>query len=214
MKDIAIFGAGGFGREVQMLIEDINKEEKIWNIIGFFDDGHDKGEIINNIPILGGIGELNAWAGKLSLAVAIGNPDTKQKIIQNINNAMIDFPTLIHPSAMMGNNEYLKIGRGCIICAGCIVTTNIEIKDFVILNLACTVGHDTIIGNYASFMPSCNISGEVNVGDCVYCGTGAKVINQINLGEYSVIGAGAVVVRDVEPRTVVAGVPAKVIKRK
>ena len=29
MKDIAIFGAGGFGREVQMLIEDINKEKKI-----------------------------------------------------------------------------------------------------------------------------------------------------------------------------------------
>ena len=153
-------------------------------------------------------------AGKLSLAVAIGNPDTKQKIIQNITNAMIDFPTLIHPSAMMGNNEYLKIGRGCIICAGCIVTTNIEIKDFVILNLACTVGHDTRIGNYASFMPSCNISGEVNIGDCVYCGTGVKIINRIEIGEYSIIGAGAVVVRDVEPNTVVAGVPAKVIKRK
>ena len=99
---------------------------------------------------------------------------------------MIDFPTLIHPSAMMGNNEYLKIGRGCIICAGCIVTTNIEIKDFVILNLACTVGHDTRIGNYASFMPSCNISGEVNIGDCVYCGTGVKIINRIEIGEYSI----------------------------
>ena len=214
MKDIAIFGAGGFGREVQMLIEDINKKEKIWNIIGFFDDGHKKGEIINNIPILGGIKELNACKENLSVAVAIGNPQTKEKIIQNITNVLIDFPTLIHPSAIMGNNEYLKIGRGCIICAGCIITTNIEIKDFVILNLACTVGHDTIIGNYASFMPTCNISGEVNIGECVYCGTGAKIINQIDVDKHSVIGAGAVVVRNVEANTIVAGVPAKVIKYK
>ena len=214
MKDIAIFGAGGFGREVQMLIEDINKREMVWNIIGFFDDGHRKGEIINNIPILGGIEELNAWKENLSVAVAIGNPQTKEKIIQNITNVLIDFPTLIHPSAIMGNNEYLKIGRGCIICAGCIITTNIEIKDFVILNLACTVGHDTIIGNYASFMPTCNISGEVNIGECVYCGTGAKIINQIDVDKHSVIGAGAVVVRNVEANTVVAGVPAKVIKRR
>lgn len=214
MKDIAIFGAGGFGREVQMLIEDINKEKKIWNIIGFFDDGYKKGEIINNIPTLGGIGELNAWDSKLSLAVAIGNPETKQKIIQNINNAMIDFPTLIHPSAIIGNNEYLKIGRGCIICAGCIITTNIEIKDFVILNLACTVGHDTIIGKHSSFMPTCNISGEVNIGECVYCGTGAKIINQMNVGANSVIGAGAVVITDVPNNAVIAGVPAVVKKIK
>ena len=214
MKDIAIFGAGGFGREVQMLIEDINKKKRIWNIIGFFDDGYKKGEIINNLPILGGIGELNAWDNKLSLAIAIGNPETKQKIIQNINNVMIDYPTLIHPSVILGNEEYVKIGKGCIICAGCIITTNIEIKDFVILNLACTVGHDTMIGNYASFMPTCNISGEVNIGDCVYCGTGAKIINQINVGSHSVIGAGAVVIKEVTDNVVIAGVPAIVKKFK
>lgn len=41
MKDIAIYGAGGFGREVACLIERINKarETPIWNFIGFFDDG-------------------------------------------------------------------------------------------------------------------------------------------------------------------------------
>ena len=82
------------------------------------------------------------------------------------------------------------------------------------LNLACTVGHDTVIGDYSSFMPTCNISGEVNIGEGVYCGTGAKIINQKNVGKLSTIGAGAVVIKDVPDYAVVAGVPAKIIKYK
>ena len=43
MKDIAIFGVGGFGREVLALIKDINKVTPTYNFIGFFDDGYEKG---------------------------------------------------------------------------------------------------------------------------------------------------------------------------
>ena len=38
MKDIAIYGAGGFGREVACLLNAINANDAIWNLIGFFDD--------------------------------------------------------------------------------------------------------------------------------------------------------------------------------
>lgn len=41
MKDIAIFGAGGFGREVACLIKRINKIKPQWNFIGFFDDNEE-----------------------------------------------------------------------------------------------------------------------------------------------------------------------------
>ena len=53
MKDIAIFGVGGFGREVLALIQDINRVEPQWNIVGFFDDGYEKGLMINGYPTLG-----------------------------------------------------------------------------------------------------------------------------------------------------------------
>ena len=45
MKDIAIYGAGGFGREVACMIKHINEsaDEPIWNLVGFFDDGKEKG---------------------------------------------------------------------------------------------------------------------------------------------------------------------------
>lgn len=38
MKDIVIIGAGGFGREVAWLIDDINKNEPTWNLLGYVDD--------------------------------------------------------------------------------------------------------------------------------------------------------------------------------
>lgn len=212
MKDIAIFGVGGFGREVLSLIKEINKVEFQWNIIGFFDDGHEVGEIINGYPVIGKIADLNEWSKPLSLIVAIGSPKVKELIVSKINNDNINFPTLIHPNVIIGDSNYVKIGSGCIICAGNIITTNIEVKNFVILNLMCTVGHDTIIGEYSSFMPSCNISGEVNIGKSVYCGTGVKIINQLSIGDNSIIGAGAVVTNNQPSNCTIVGVPAKVIK--
>ena len=86
------------------------------------------------------------------------------------------------------------------------------IEEFVILNLSCTVGHDTTIGRFSSFMPTVNISGEINIGECVYVGTGAKIINKLNVGAYSVIGSGAVVTTNLPENCTAVGVPAKVIK--
>lgn len=211
-KDIAIFGVGGFGREVLTLIQDINKIEPIYNILGFFDDGHLQGEIINGYPTLGGIDDLNGWDSEISVTIAIGTPSIKRRIIDRISNPNVLFPTLIHPTVLIGDKNYVKIGQGCIICAENIITTNIEIGDFVILNLACTTGHDTKIGSYSAFMPSINISGEVNIGENVYVGTGAKIINQLEIGENTIIGAGAVVAKSLPANCTAVGIPAKVIK--
>ena len=212
MKDIAIFGVGGFGREVLALIKDINKVEPTWNIVGFFDDGYEKGEMFNGYPNLGKVADLNRWNKPISLAIAIGSPVIKKKILDSINNPLVDYPTLIHPSVWIGDKDFVEIGNGCIICAGVMITTNVQIKDFVILNLQCTVGHDTVIEDYAAFMPTVNISGEVNIGEGVYVGTGAKIINQLEIGDYSIVGAGAVVAKTLPADCTAVGVPAKPIK--
>lgn len=212
MKDIAIFGVGGFGREVLALIKDINSEKTQWNILGFFDDGYEKGVMINGYPNLGKTEDLNNWEKPISIAVSVGNPVTKKKIIDKIVNPLVNYPTLVHPSAWIGDKDFVKLGKGCIICAGNMITTNIEIGDFVILNLGCTVGHDSIIKDYAAFMPSVNISGEVVIEEGVYVGTGAKIINQLEIGEYTIVGAGAVVAKTLPARCTAVGVPAKVVK--
>ncbi len=211
MKDIAIFGAGGFGREVKTIIDAINDIEPTYKIIGFFDDNIDKGEILNGIEVLGGIKELNQYHKPLALAIGIGIPVIKTKVISKINNSQITYPTLIHPNAIISQDD-VRIDEGSIICAGNIITCNIAIGRFVTLNLMCTVGHDTIIGDFASFMPSVNISGEVKIHPLVYIGTGAKIINQIEIGESTTVGAGAIVAKSLPQFCTAVGIPAKPIK--
>jgi len=213
LRKLAVFGAGGFGLEVAMLIEQINLVSNEWEMIGFFDDGEPLGKIVNGYPIIGGVAELNQWDSKLFIVLALGIPNTKKRVLAKINNPNISYPILVHPSVIMGNRKFVEIGEGSIICAGTIITTNISIGRHVILNLACTVGHESQIGDYCSFMPTCNISGEVEIGESNFWGTGVKVINRVNVGSNVIIGAGAVVNKDIPDNVVAVGVPAKVIKK-
>ena len=54
----------------------------------------------------------------------------------------------------------------------------------------------------------------ITVGDDVWFGAGAQVLPGVTIGMGAIIGAGAVVTRDVPPRTIVAGVPARVLCHK
>jgi len=211
MEKIAIIGAGGFGRELKCLIDDINKISPKYNLIGFYDDNLPFGTFINGIEVLGGIKELNAVTEKLNIVLGVGEPKVKERIISKISNLNVVFPNLIHPSVIV-SNDYVDLGKGNIICASSILTCNIKLGDFITLNLMCTVGHDTIINNFCSFMPSVNISGEVELEKGVYIGTGAKIINQLKIEENVIVGAGAVVSKSLPKNCTAVGVPAKPIK--
>lgn len=210
MKKIAIFGAGGFGREVAMLIEQINQQKVTWELIGFFDDGVSQRTRIFGYPVLGGANELNQYKDKLFVVFAIGNPDIKRNVISTINNSALLFPVLVHPNVLLGKDT--TIGKGSIITAGNILTVNVKVGEHVILNLACTIGHDVVIGNYSTVMPGANISGKVEIGERVMIGTGAKVIHELSVGSSTKVGAGAVVVKSLPAACTAVGVPAKVIK--
>lgn len=211
MRKIAIVGAGGFGREIKIILDNINKIKSTYNFIGYYDDGVATESLINGFPILGRIDDLKNVCEELSIIIAIGNPVIKKKVISSIRNNYISFPNIISPNALI-SDDFVSLGKGNIICAGTILTCNIEIKDFVILNLMCTVGHDTTINSYCSFMPSVNISGEVTINDGVYVGTGAKIINQLEIGANTIVGAGAVVAKSLPPNCTAIGIPAKPIK--
>jgi sugar O-acyltransferase (sialic acid O-acetyltransferase NeuD family) len=211
MVNIVIVGAGGFGREVKMLIDQINKVENKFNFLGYYDDGFLKGMDVNNFKVLGGISDLNLQKEPIAVAIAIGAPETKKRIVEKLTNPLLNFPKLIHPTVII-SDDFVTIKEGVIICAGTIITCNVEIRKFVILNLMCSVGHDTIIEEYASFMPSVNISGEVLIRKEVYVGTGAKIINQLEIGENTIIGAGAVVSKSIPANCTAVGIPAKPIK--
>lgn len=209
MKDIVIIGAGGFGREVAWLIEEINKTTPEWNLLGFVDDNEKiQGTTINGYKVVGTVEWLKNQ--ELHVVSAIGDPLVKKTVLDKINDSRNHYPVLIHPSVMYSDSVYF--GEGTIICAGSILTVNIEIGKHVIVNLDCTVGHDAVIGDYSTVLPSVNISGFADIGERVSVGTGTAIIQGVSIGEKSVIGAGSVVVKNIPSNCTAVGAPAKPIK--
>lgn len=211
MKEIAIFGAGGFGRETALLIRQINDAGRQWNLIGFFDDGIKKDETVEGLPVLGGLQALNEFRRPLSLAVAIADPMLRMSIVNKITNGLVSFPVIAHASTILGS-ETNWLGRGTIITAGCVFTTGIVIGEFSIINLMTTIGHDVRMGSFCSVMPGCNISGNVTIGEGSFVGTGARILQNLSIGNQCVIGAGAVVVKSFGDGLTIVGVPAISIK--
>ena len=209
MKNIVIYGAGGFGRETSLLIHQINSKSPTWNVIGYCDDGKETGERIDKRTVLGGMSYLKESKEELSVVLAIADPATRENIRKQLSNPRLKFPTVVHPSVEI--SESCSIGEGSIICAGAIMTVDISIGAFSIVNLCCTLGHDSVLQDYVSLMPAANISGNVTIGRCTYIGAGAIVLQGISIGEYSVVGAGAVVNKSFENNKRIMGVPARSI---
>lgn len=215
MKDIAIFGAGGFGREVACLVKIINesRKEPQWNFIGFFDDGVEKGTQISHFgKVLGGMAELNAWDKQLDLAIAIGNPKSLRKVRERIDNKNISYPNVIAPNFGISDAETFSIGEGNIIGSGCAVSVDVTIGNNNILNADIVMGHDAQIGNYNVLMPDIRMSGEVKIGEGNLVGVGSIILQQIEIGNGVHLGAGAVLMTKPKDGCTYIGNPAKRLK--
>ena len=213
MKDLYIIGAGGFGREVAWLAERINHRKNEWNIKGFIDDNTQlHGRMEAGYPVLGGIDYFDETADPEGWVVcAVGASVVRKKIIEKLENKKnIHFATLIDPSALV--SERVIIGEGSIICAGTIVTVDIEIGSHVIVNLDCTIGHDAKIRDFVTIYPSVNVSGFVTIEEQTELGTGTQIIQGKTIGKETIVGAGSVVVKDLPEKCTAVGSPAKPIK--
>ncbi|MGI6684352.1 MAG: acetyltransferase [Bacillota bacterium] len=211
MKPLIIIGVGGFGRETAWIVQKINKNNPTWEFKGFVDlYDNNKTQTVEGYPILGDLKWLKQVSPDAYLVCAIGDPVKRYKLTRELEDIGFSFGTLIDPSVQM--SDFIKIGEGSIICASCILTTNINIGKHVLLNLGCTVGHDTILEDYFSAMPGVNIAGDVKIGTGTYFGTGATIIDKLTVGAWSVIGAGAVVTKNIPANVMAVGVPAKIMK--
>ena len=209
MKNIIIIGAGGFGREVEWLIERINnsRQEIEWNILGYADDNLERGTRVGNSKVICSTDELLYYDEEVSIVIAVGNAVTRKKIYDKIKeNTNITFPNIIDPSVI---GEASVIGEGNIICAGTIITVNVTIGNFNIINLHCTIGHDDVLKDFITVYPGVNISGCVNVDSFVEIGTGTKIIQQKDIKDNIIVGAGAVIVNDLNESGTYVGVPAR-----
>jgi sugar O-acyltransferase (sialic acid O-acetyltransferase NeuD family) len=209
MQRIAIIGAGGFAREVKWLISDINRAHRHFEFVGF---------VVSDLSKLGEHDCRNEVQGDLSwlengadaVAIGIGNPAARLSIAGEIESRFpqLAWPQLIHPTVQM-DCASAELGKGIILCAGTIGTVNVTIEDFAMVNLACTLGHESRLGRGSVLNPTVNVSGGVIIEDGVLIGTGAQILQYVHIGKGATLGAGAVATKDIPPGVTAVGIPAK-----
>jgi sugar O-acyltransferase (sialic acid O-acetyltransferase NeuD family) len=206
VKDIIIIGGGGFAKEVIWLANDCNRKVR-----GVLDDNAEThGIIIQGAEVLGNI---NTWLeySDCEFIIAIGSPRTRSKVCSNMFKlGTPSFTTLIHPSVKYSNT--VSFGEGVIVCAGTILTVDVNIGDHNILNLNVTVGHECIFSEFVTVAPMAAISGNVSLSEYVEIGTGALVRQGLSIGLGAMLGMGGVLTKNIPKLMIFAGNPAKKLK--
>lgn len=212
MKDIVIIGAGGVGREVSLIIEQINSLKPTWNILGFIDDNPDNlSKVIDGQKVIGNSKYLMTLSEEIYVVIAIANYKVKKALVEKLGGRF-KFATIIHPRVLV--HDFMTVGEGTIIYEGVILTTDIRIGSHVIISPKCGIGHDSIINDYVSLLWNVNVSGADVIGEGVLVGSGATIIQNLKIGQGATIGAGAVVVSSIPENCTAVGVPAKVLERR
>lgn len=203
---LAILGASGHGKVVADTAECCG-----WQSVEFFDDAWP--ELQNNCvwPV---VGDTEVLMGRLAdfdgVLVAIGNNRIRHGKLRELQAAGAQLATLIHPTASV--SRYATIGEGTVVFAGAVVNADTHVKPGGILNTACSIDHDSVLGDAVHISPGARLAGGVLVGDWSWIGIGASVRQLVRIGERVMVGAGSVVVSDIPNNITVAGVPAKRIR--
>jgi len=201
-KDIFIIGAGGHAKVVISTIKLLNGK-----VAGIFDDdASKKGIRILDVPVLGSINEAISVDG--SFIIAIGDNEIRKKIFDLYNS--LNFVQLLHPSAFV--DQTVKVGKGTVIFAGAMVQPSCNIGRHSIINTGCSIDHDCEIGDFTHIAPGVNVAGGVKVKEGAFIGIGSCVIPNVSIGEWSQVGAGSVVVKDIPPKCLAYGNPARVVR--
>ena len=239
MKELAIYCAGGFGREVYCMIfnriipalisgfeaDNDCGIDKNTRFVGYFDDGVwnkykeqkaiDEATIVPHEQygqVLGGIEELNSWPTPLDVVIANGSPKWLKFISEHITNKNISFPNVIDPTVRFADRKTNQIGKGNIISFYSSLSCNSRIGNFNVLNSYIGLGHEVSIGDFNVFMPVVRISGDVSIGNENLFGSMSFVLQGIKIGNNIHLTPGSMMMMRPKDGSTYIGNPARRLK--
>ena len=144
---------------------------------------------------------------------AYHTPEEVRALMSQLTASEIDESFGLFPPFHTDCGKNTKIGKRVFINAGCQFQDQggITIGDDVLVGpqtIIATLNHDPAPDKRGGMIPK-----PIKIGDKVWLGARVTICPGVTIGEGAIVGAGAVVTKDVPPRSVVAGVPAKVIKQ-
>lgn len=215
MNILAIYGAGGLGREVLEIAQQINNLQVQWDEVIFVDD-FKFGNIVKKSKVVtfDTLMELAKHREKsLSLVIANGDPINRKKIFErlSVNNLGEYLVPIVSPQARVASSA--KVGVGTIICPGVHVSVDVSISSNCLINVNSIVGHDVTIENDSVISSQVNLGGNVKVLAGVFIGMGTTVREGITVGSRSIIGMGSSVHKSVPPGVLFLGNPARAMRK-
>jgi sugar O-acyltransferase (sialic acid O-acetyltransferase NeuD family) len=206
-----IVGAKGFAKEVLEVLHQLNQLE---NLVFYDDVNEDIDDVLyNKFPVLKSIEQAQTFFKETDakFTIGIGNPILRKKLYDKFTKIGGKFESTISPKASIGHFGNF-VDEGSNIMTGTVITNDITIGKGVLVNLNCTIGHDTKIGEFVELSPGVNISGNCSIGDYSVLGTNSTVLPKVTIGKNVIVGACSVVTKDIPDNSLVIGIPA-VIKR-
>lgn len=166
-------------------------------------------------PVLGDDDSLPEFIRELRGIPAFLTPDSpavRHRLHELYSQHGFTFASLISPQARISATA--AIGEGAFIQWNAHVSAGVNAGRFVRVNVGANLMHDVIVGDFSTIAPDASVLGCVHIGSQCYIGANSTILPGITIGDGAIVGAGAVVTRDVDPMTVVAGNPARILKRK
>jgi sugar O-acyltransferase (sialic acid O-acetyltransferase NeuD family) len=210
-KEIYILGVG---RNTIVFIDLV--ESCGYKVAGLYHYNDERiGEYIHGVPIIDS--NLNLFNKEtlkgLNFVISVGDNIIRAEIANKIRLKGGNIPKLVHPSAIV--SKYANISEGVVIQANSVVQADTTIGEDTVLSYNTSLTHTSSIGKACYIAFSANIGAYVEIGDFVFIGQSACVVSGklSYVGCNSIIGAGSVVINNVETNTVVAGNPAKLLKK-
>jgi len=159
---------------------------------------------------------LEAQADKI-IDIVIEN-DCRNSAIPMLDRK--DIEARIEPGAII--RDQVEIGKNAVIMMGAVINIGAVIGDGTMIDMGAILGGRATVGKNCHIGAGAVLAGVIEpasatpviVEDGVLVGANAVVVEGLHIGKNSVVAAGAVVLEDVPDNTVVAGVPARVIKER
>lgn len=197
------------------MVADILERDGANEIAGFLDSFAQVGSKRHGYQVLGRPEDIAGLIREFAISaafVAIGDNWARGLVTEAMMAAAEGLPLVaaVHLSAVIGRD--VVVGAGSAVMAGAVINPGCQIGSGSITNTQASVDHDCSIGPLASIAPGATLSGGVSVGAYAVVGPGACVVENVRIGEHAVIGAGSVVTRDVPPRVIAYGNPARIIR--